>query len=63
MKNLFNSFFSRILNFPNKNESTFTASINDERKTNIEISDLTYEDYLKYSIQRPRRKPTRLIVD
>ncbi len=63
MKNLLNSFFSKITNLSNKNEPTFTIRNDVARKTNIEIIDLSYEDYMKYSNQQPRRKPTRLTVN
>ncbi len=63
MKKLLNSFISRISNSTDRNESTFTVKKNVAQKANIEIVDLSYEDYMKYSSQQPRRKPTRLAVD
>jgi hypothetical protein len=63
MKKLLNSFITKISNLQSKNEPTFTLKNEVTRKSNINMSDLSYEDYMKYSNQRPKRKPTRLAVD
>lgn len=63
MNNLFNSFFSRISNLPSRNGPTFTGTSDVALKQNIEIVDLSYEDYMKYSNQQPRRKPIRLTAN
>lgn len=60
IKNLFTSFFTRITNIPIKNEPSFTVTNEASRKMSIEIVDVSYEDYMKYSSQQPRRKPARL---
>lgn len=63
MKKLLNSLIRKISSLSNKNRSTFTLKNDVAQKPNIHMSDLSYEDYMKYSNQRPKRKPTRLAVD